>query len=84
MRILLSLIALFGAIAIADIAISPNANATTLAAGAHALQGQQAGMVEEARYTCWWRNGRRHCRWVGHRRGPRHCWWRNGRRVCRW
>ena len=82
MKLFLALIALFGVIAIADIAVSPSANATTLTTGVHALKSEQSGVVEKARTTCWLRNGRRHCRWVGPRR--RHCWWRHGRRICRW
>jgi hypothetical protein len=81
MRKLLSLIALFGVIAIADIALSPSANATVLTTGIHALKTEQAGVAELARTTCWWRNGRRHCTTV-HRR--RHCWWHRGVRHCRW
>ena len=80
MRILLSLIALFGVIAIADIALSPSANATVLTTGIHALKAEQTGVAEKAA-TCWWRNGRRVCTSV--HRGSR-CWWRNGRRICRW
>jgi hypothetical protein len=81
MRILLSLIALFGVIAIADIALSPCANATVLTTGIHALKAEQTGVAEKAAVGCVWRNGRRHCTSV--HRGPR-CWWRNGRRICRW
>lgn len=82
MKMLLSLIALFGVIAIADVAVSPSANAATLNTGIHALKAEQSGVVEQARMRCWWRNGRRHCRWIGPR-GPR-CVWRHGRRICRW
>jgi hypothetical protein len=63
MRKLLSLIALFGVIAIADIALSPSANATVLTTGVHALKAEQAGVVEKTAVRCWWRNGRRICRW---------------------
>jgi hypothetical protein len=40
-------------------------------------------LVEEAawvrrRRVCWWRHGRRVCRWRRER-----CWWRHGHRVCR-
>ena len=80
MRILLSLIALFGVIAIADIALSPSANATVLTSDVQALKAEQTGVAEKAA-TCWWRNGRRVCTSV--HRGSR-CWWRNGRRICRW
>ena len=81
MRILLSLIALFGVIAIADIALSPSANATVLTSDVHALKAEQTGVAEKAAVRCWWRNGRRVC--TSCHRGPR-CWWRNGRRICRW
>jgi hypothetical protein len=77
---LLSLIALFGVIAIANIASIPSANATVLTTDVQALKTEQTVVVEKTAMRCWWRNGRRHCRWVG----PRHCWWRNGRRICRW
>lgn len=83
MRMLLSLIALFGVITIADVAVSPSANATTLTTSIQTLQAEQSGIAEQARTTCWWRNGRRHCAWVGPRRGAR-CVWRHGRRICRW
>lgn len=82
MKMFLSLIALFGVIAIADVAVSPSANATTLTTSIQALNTQHAGAVQQARMSCWWRNGRRHCRWIGPPR--RNCWWRNGRRICRW
>ena len=81
MRILLSLVALFAVIAIADVGLSPSANATVLTTDVHALKTEQAGVAELARTTCWWRNGRRVCTSV--HRGAR-CWWRNGRRICRW
>ena len=81
MKILLSLIALFGVIAIADVGLSPSANATVLTSDVHALKTEQAGVAELARTTCWWRNGRRVC--TSRHTGPR-CWWRNGRRICRW
>ena len=68
MRILLSLIALFGVIAIADIALSPSANATVLTTGIHALKAEQTGVAEKTAVRCWWRNGRRHC--TSWRRGP--------------
>jgi hypothetical protein len=84
MKLLLSLIALFGVIAIADIAVSPSANATTLSTSVNTLKGEHQSVAEQVRYRCWWRYGRRHCRWVGPWRGHRHCWWRHGRRVCRW
>jgi hypothetical protein len=81
MRILFSLIALFGVIAIADIGLSPSANATVITTGIHALKAEQAGVAEKAGTRCWWRDGRRHCVWVGPRRDLR-CVWRNGRRIC--
>jgi hypothetical protein len=81
MRILLSLIALFGVLAVANIATSPSANATVLSTGIHTLKTEQAGVAELARTTCWWRNGRRVC--TTRHSGPR-CWWHRGRRVCRW
>ena len=59
MRILLSLVALFAVIAIADVGLSPSANATVLTTDVHALKTEQAGVAELARTTCWWRNGRR-------------------------
>ena len=37
--------------------------------------------IEEAARVCWWRYGRRVCRW---RPVRRRCWWRYGRRVCRY
>jgi hypothetical protein len=83
MRMLLSLIALFGVIAIADVAVSPSANAATLTTSVQTLNAEQTGIAEQARMRCWWRNGRRHCAWVGPRRGAR-CVWRHGRRWCRW
>ena len=83
MRILLSLVALFGVIAIADVGLSPSANATVLTTDVHALKIEQARGSRVARTTCWWRNGRR-----GYGYGRlwyhRPCWWRNGRRICRW
>jgi len=80
MKELLSLIALFGVIAITDIALSPNASATVLNTGIHALNAEQAGVAEKTAVRCWWRNGRRHCTsWHRQR-----CWWRHGRRICRW
>ena len=48
MRKLLSLIALFGVIAIADLALSPSANATVLPTGIHALKAEQAGVARES------------------------------------
>lgn len=84
MKLLLSLIALFGVIVIADVAVSPSANAMTVTTGINGLKAQQSGVAEHVRYRCWWRHGRRHCGWVGPRRGHRHCWWRHGRRHCRW
>ncbi len=81
MRILLSLLALCGVIAIADLGLSPGANATVLTNDVRALKTEQAGVADLARTTCWWRNGRRVC--SSARRGPR-CWWHRGRRVCRW
>ena len=60
MRRLLSLIALFGVIAIAGIASIPSANATVLTTGIHALKAEQTGVAEKTA-TCWWRNGRRVC-----------------------
>ena len=81
MRILLSLIALFGVIAIADIGLSPSANATVLTTGIHALKAEQTVVAEKTAVGCVWRNGRRVCTSV--HRGSR-CWWRNGRRICRW
>lgn len=63
---------------------SSRANAAVLANSIHVLKSQQTSIAEKTRYRCWWRNGRRHCRWVGPWRGHRHCWWRNGRRICRW
>jgi hypothetical protein len=80
MKELLSLIALFGVIAITDIALSPNASATVLNTGIHALNAEQAGVAEKTAVRCRWRNGRRHCTsWHRQR-----CWWRHGRRICRW
>ncbi len=80
MRILLSLIALFGVIAIADIGLSPNANATALTSDVHALKAGQTGVAEKTAVVCRWRNGRRVCTSVHRQR----CWWHRGRRICRW
>jgi hypothetical protein len=79
---LLSLIALFGVMAFASVASIPSAHAAALSSGIHALKTEQTSVAEKTATRCWWRNGRRHCRWVGPR-GNR-CWWRNGRRICRW
>ena len=46
MRILLSLIALLGVIAIADVGLSPSANATVLTTDVHALKTGQTSVVE--------------------------------------
>ncbi len=73
-------IAMTGLIGIA----TPRANAGALVSSVQIIKPSKSSIVENARYRCWWRNGRRHCRWVGGWRGPRHCWWRNGRRICRW
>ena len=84
MKLLLSIIALFGVIAVTDIAVSASANATTLTTGIQVLKTERTAVAEKTAYRCWWRHGRRHCRWVAPWRGHRHCWWRHGRRFCRW
>jgi len=75
MKVFLSLIALFSLIAITDIALSPSANAATVTTGIHALKSEQTGVAKKAYYRrgygygygvhrrCWWRYGRRICRW---------------------
>ncbi|WP_409560465.1 hypothetical protein RLW55_12635 [Hyphomicrobium sp. B1] len=72
MRKLLSIIALSCAMALAFGAYAPSARAGALTSGVLALKGDQANLVEKARYRCWWRNGYRHC-------GYRHGYWRHHR-----
>ncbi|CCB65942.1 MULTISPECIES: hypothetical protein [unclassified Hyphomicrobium] len=75
MRKLLSIIALSCAMALAFGAYAPGARAGALTSGVLALKGDQANLIEKARYRCWWRNGYRHC---GYRRGWRHHYgWRH-------
>ena len=50
MKVFLSLIALFGLIAITDIALSPSANATTVTSGIHALKTAQTCVAKKAYY----------------------------------
>jgi hypothetical protein len=88
MRILLSLVALFGLLAIADIGLSPSANATTLTSGVQALKAEKTSVAEKAYYRRGYYRGGYYRRGY-YRRGygygyGRRCWWRYGRRICRW
>ena len=88
---LLSLIALFGVIVIADVGLSPSANATVLTTDVHALKTGQTSVVEKAYYRRGYYRGGYYRRGY-YRRGygyggygyGRRCWWRYGRRICRW
>ncbi len=89
MRMLLSLIAVFGLLAIADIGLSPSANATSLTSSVQALKAEKTGVTEKVYYRRrYYRGGRRYYggyyrRGYGYGYGRR-CWWRYGRRICRW
>jgi hypothetical protein len=86
MRKLLSIIALCCAMALAFGAYAPSARAGALTSGVLALKGDQANLVEKARYRCWWRHGYRRCgysygwrrhRGYGYGYGWRHRLWHN-------
>jgi hypothetical protein len=89
MKMLLSLVALFGVIAIADVGLSPSANAAALATDVHALKVEKTSAVEKAYYRRGYYRGGYYRRGY-YRRGyygygyGRRCWWRYGRRICRW
>jgi hypothetical protein len=90
MKILLSLIALFGVIIIADVGLSPSASATVLTNDVHALKTGQTSVVEKAYYRRGFYRGGYYRRGY-YRRGygygygyGRRCWWRYGRRICRY
>ena len=61
MKKLLSFLALSCAMVLAFGAFAPRASAAALPTGVVTLKADQTGVVQEARYRCWWRNGYRHC-----------------------
>jgi len=96
MRKLLSLIALFSAMAIgAGLSVSC-ANAATLTSAVHSLKAEQTSVVEKTYYhrgyhRGYYHRGYHHRRYYGgyYHRGyygygyHRRCWWHNGYRHCR-
>lgn len=74
MKKLLSFFALSCAMVLAFGAFAPRASAAALPTGVVTLKAEQTGVVQEARYRCWWRNGYRHCGYA-HRGWRHHGYW---------